>query len=295
MTKEMMEKLLMENIEIKKELSVLKENKIDYNQASGSTYADQVKSNGSVVLITPNDNNQKSERTKEVVKERINPAENNITKMWRGSKGAIIIECKDKKSSEKLQSSAIKNLGAEYKIELPKKRKPKFKLCGMSDRLTDDQLIDLLIKQNECLKMESELKVVKTIESKDRYDNTKFKSIIETNAETYKQIMNIDKLYVNWDSCKVFEHVNITRCYKCLGFNHFSKDCKKETTCKLCAGNHMASTCSTSSQNYKCVNCSYHVDHLKMQLDTNHHAFSSECKVLQRKIIKEKKKVDLYE
>lgn len=107
--------------------------------------------------------------------------------------------------------------------------------------------------------------------------------------------MDVGKLYVNWDSCKIFEHVNLIRCFKCLGFNHFSKDCSRQTTCKFCASNHESSACSrsSSSQDYKCVNCSYHVEHLKMQLDVNHHAFSSDCKVLQRKFMEERKKVEI--
>lgn len=296
-TNDMMKTLVNENIEIKKELVALKGQKNDLNQIRASTYADQVKSNGPVVLITPNDSNQNSATTKEIVKDKINPAESKINGIRRAAKGAIIIECKDKKSSEELHSSVVQRLGDGYKVELPKKRKPKFKLVGMSDRLSDDQVVELLIKQNECLKAEAELKVIKTTEVKDRFNNSKFQAIIETDCVTYKNIMDNGKLYVNWDSCKIYDYVGLVRCFKCLGFNHFSKDCNRQTTCKFCAGNHESSACprSSSSQEYKCVNCSFHVEQLKMQLDVNHHAFSSECKVLQRKFMEERRKVDLCE
>lgn len=256
-----------------------------------SSYADQVKSSGPVVLITPFDTNQNSDKTKEIIKDKINPIENQISGIRKAAKGAVVIECKDKKATELLKTSVVKNLGDGYKVELPKKRKPKFKICGMSDRLTDDQIIEFLIKQNEYLKTESELKVVKTIEVKDRFRNSKFQSIIEADPESYKKIMEVEKVYVNWDSCKVFDHVNVIRCYKCWGFNHYSKECTREIACKFCAEKHESASCS--SLIHKCVNCSYYVQTMKMQLNVNHHAFSADCKVLERKYMEEKRKIDL--
>lgn len=105
--------------------------------------------------------------------------------------------------------------------------------------------------------------------------------------------MEAEKLFINWDSCKVFEQINVTRCFKCLGFNHFSKDCTKDVICSICAGNHQSSVCKSDVQ--KCVNCNWHNEKLHMQLSTNHNAFSKDCEVLQRKYAQEKRKVQLYE
>lgn len=105
--------------------------------------------------------------------------------------------------------------------------------------------------------------------------------------------MNADKVFLNWDSWRVFEHLNVVRCYKCLGFNHYSKDCTRSRAFKFCAEDHEPSACL--STNHKCVNCSYYIENLKMQLEANHHAFSADCKVLQRKYSEEKRKVDLSE
>lgn len=54
----------------------------------------------------------------------------------------------------------------QYKIQTPKLRKPKIKICGISDKLSDDEILDFLIKQNECIKAEDDLKVIKTLEEK---------------------------------------------------------------------------------------------------------------------------------
>lgn len=117
-------KLLIENENIKCDLSVLKEtvNKNECKSVRVSSYADKLKS-GPVVLITPNDASQNSEKTKEVLKEKVNPTENKINGIRRAAKGAIIIECMDKNTSENIKASVTQNLGSEYKVELPKKRK----------------------------------------------------------------------------------------------------------------------------------------------------------------------------
>lgn len=55
----------------------------------GSSYADQIKTGGPVVLITPFDSNKKSDTTKEFVKEKINPVENQVSGSKRSSIGGV--------------------------------------------------------------------------------------------------------------------------------------------------------------------------------------------------------------
>ena len=50
----------------------------------------------------------------------------------------------------------------------------------------------------------------------------------------------------------------VTQCYKCQGFNHIAKDCKKEQKCVRCAGAHKSTECpdkDKASLKPKCSNC----------------------------------------
>lgn len=282
--------------EIKKQTEVIKIQSEEINklrEKPKSTYAEQLKSNGPVVLIKPKDINQKSEATKKEVKDKINPVDSHINSIRAASKGAIIVECRDMQASEQLKSSALQKLGTAYEVDLPKKRKPKFKICGMSEKLTDDELLDYIIKQNEYLKSSDELKVVKIFERVDLHKNKTYQAIVETDSTAYKKIMDSEKLFIKWDSCRVYEQISVTRCFKCLGFNHFSKDCTKDIKCKKCAESHPRSECNSAV--LKCVNCVWHNETLKMQLDTAHDAFSRNCEVLQRKYSQEKRKICVEE
>ena len=61
----------------------------------------------------------------------------------------------------------------------------------------------------------------------------------------------------------------MTQCYKCQGFIHIAKDCKKAQKCVRCAGSHKSSECPDKDKNslkLKCSNC-----------DGEHVASSKEC------------------
>jgi len=107
--------------------------------------------------------------------------------------------------------------------------------------------MEALITQND-LGREGKLKIVK------KYVNNKTESrkdkkgtiILETDAKTYKNIIEKGKVNLGWKRCQVFDFVSVIRCFKCWGFNHFSKDCKKEVMCKKCSGIHSSQNCSST-------------------------------------------------
>lgn len=65
----------------------------------------------------------------------------------------------------------------------------------------------------------------------------------------------VDKKRVNvqWDSCKIYEYLNVRRCFKCLGFNHVAENCKNKIACSKCAEEHDEKQCTCVE--LKCVNC----------------------------------------
>lgn len=103
--------LLEENREIKSEIrqicNVGKETSgkqlINLGRVS---YAEQLKSSGPVIHIAPKDQKQNSEQTKEVVKSKIDPVSNQINGIRRAANGAVVVECNNKESSEKLKNDA---------------------------------------------------------------------------------------------------------------------------------------------------------------------------------------------
>ena len=62
---------------------------------------------------------------------------------------------------------------------------------------------------------------------------------------------------------------SVTQCYKCQGFNHIAKDCKKDQKCVRCAGPHKSTECPDKNKETLTVKCS--------NCNGNHVAASKEC------------------
>lgn len=299
-------KLMLENKEIKTELCNIRKineslkcqlSKIsvtDLNVKTNVTYADKLKEvSGPVVLIMPKDQNQKSDETKKVLKSKINPSENKISGIRKAANGAVVVECKDMVSGKNLETEAKNSMGENYEVQMPKRRNPKIKICGMTEKLSADEIIVRMINQNDFLNKDDDFKVVHISEIKKGNKLEQYQAILETKPVTYNKLMTNEKVYIKWDRCFVNEYVQITRCFKCLGFNHHAAACTKNKACRNCGGEHEAVNCSSVGS--KCVNCLWYVKNFKMTMDVNHHPFSSECEVLRRKYQEEKRKIDLSE
>lgn len=262
------------------------------NVGKTNSYADVLKVNDPVVVIVPKDVEQKSSVTKKLIKDKIDPADNNVSGIRSGANGSVVVECKSKAATEQFKEQAVSKLGDQYLIKLPEQRKPKLKIINIHEKLSDEVIVANIKKQNEFINPEADIKVVKINETKrGRY--TDYAIIIETDSKTFADIVSREKLSIGWDKCKVFEHIQVYRCYKCLGFNHQAKDCKSTKKCKWCSEEHKEEDCKSDVQ--KCVNCVWANKNLKLDLDVNHHAYSKDCEVLANKIDRERKKINFSE
>jgi len=81
--------------------------------------------------------------------------------------------------------------------------------------------------------------------------------IAEVNAKTHDVILEEERMKVEWNICKVLyrvkNYIEILRCFKCCGYYHFARNCKKEVACGQCAGKHVSRECKDKTK--ECVNC----------------------------------------
>lgn len=117
-------------------------------------------------------------------------------------------------------------------------------------------------------------------------------TLIEVDGTTYETLIRKEKINIGWDRCRVYDAVNVQRCYKCSGFGHKASDCRNQKACPRCAECHDLKDCKAEPKDIKCINCKNAVEKLKINLDIRHEAWSNECKVLSRKLEAEKSKID---
>lgn len=271
--------------EFKKELNQIME-------TQQVTYADKLKQKkyDPVIVIKPKDINQGSQETSSTIKKRINPIATAVTGIKKISKGGVVVECKDKEAVIKLKEEATAKLGKDYVVSIPKQKLPKIKIVGLNDKLDTIEMKNKVLAQNSFLDEKAYINIVHLAE--DKKNRGCYFAYAEVDGDSYRKILNEQKLNIGWDRCRIYDAVNITRCFKCNQFGHKATDCKKETICPKCAGEHELSDCKSEDTETKCSNCVYAVNKLKMKIDIHHPAWSAECPVYKRRIEQERSKID---
>nr|CAI5858938.1 unnamed protein product [Callosobruchus analis] len=197
---------------------------------------------------------QGTTKTKTDILQNVNPVTDDIqiSKIKHVKDGGILIGCKTAEDNLKLKSMVQEKLVEAYDVREVGGVNPRIRIVGMTREYSSDQLrfqllkmnIELIVNQNEC-------KVIKIMPFKR--DNQKFQVIVQVDKASYEKILKAGNVFIGLDSCKIFDAVQVSRCFNCNGFNHSSKFCKKERSCPRCGENHAVKDCK--SVTLKCVNC----------------------------------------
>lgn len=277
--------------------AALAENKNDGTPKSGLTFADMVKvpvvpstekvemrpkvqkKPDPVVIIKPKQGSE-STNTREDLRKRINPKNMSLNKVIQGKDGTVTVVLKDVASSKLLKETVEKNMGEQYDVKMREGIKPTIKIVGLSDEMDEVELKETLVEQNDVFSDLKHFKLRKFY-CNEKWKYAQYSVIVELDATTFFKAMDAGKLNVGWDRCRVFDGLDVTRCYKCCAFNHRIADCKAEReTCAICAGEHNVKQCQSKQE--KCVNCDKIRTERKLDIDINHPAWSSKCPVYMR-------------
>lgn len=206
-----------------------------------------------------------------------------ITSIKEKNNGTVIVRCKNVNDRDKLQKDVIDKIGEKFNVQIPKTKKKFVKVVWIDKdeaTLTDDEIINNIIQQNKISECSDnvKMKIVKRIINDKKND---FSVIIKVNPELQKMLLFLEKICLGWKQCKVVEHINILRCFKCCGYNHYANDCKREIHCGKCGGAHDSNSCQ--SKFLKCINCANKKKNSKdvnnIILNDNHNAFDKTCPI----------------
>lgn len=224
-----------------------------------------------------------------------------ITKLKKGSKGAVIMGCETEKEMKNLKDTVQDKLGENFSVSESLQIKHKVKIINVGEEemtLGDKELMDTIKKQNKIdINDGTQLRVVKRIVKGKGKDSSQTNRggrgcegsvIIEVDKETHEVVLQKEKLNIGWRKCRVFNHINVKRCFKCWGFYHSAKNCMRDEACYKCAGNHKASTCTVLEK--KCVNCMLKNRTYNLKISDDHDAFNPECPTYKRVMEEEKRR-----
>lgn len=240
-------------------------------------------------LIVKPRQRQKSEKTRSDLNTKVDAKQFRIKNIETKSNGIILIETDSKENREKIKNALENKMKDNYEIKIPMDIKPKFEIVHMNNNFSELEIIDKLKKQNPFIE-HSEMKVLK-LSMVNKFNKEMQNAIIEVDKESFPKIIAAEKLCIGWERCKVFDGINIRRCFKCKGYNHKSIECKNEEACLKCHKNHRTSECKEQQEINECINCKLVNNKFKLGLDTNHKTFSKMCPVYQKKINERKQKI----
>lgn len=231
---------------------------------------------------------QTNQDTKKEVRSKIDQTLSGIKSVRNAKNGAILVECKSINEADLLMTQANDKIGENYEIFIEQPKKPKIKILGMEKEYEDEALKEIMVEQNDLSEIKH-FKIVKMNKTSGQKFNT-VSAICEIDSETFQKIMRWGKLNIEWEVCKVVEHVDILRCFKCCAYGHRSNDCSSTKICVRCAGDHDVKECS--SENVKCINCVKLNSERKLNINVDHAAWSTDCPVYKRNVKVSKQFID---
>lgn len=234
------------------------------------------------VIIKPKTAKQNSKTTIHDITSHVNYKNIEACGLRSVNGGGVVINCQSNASTMKVKQIIEDNFGDKYEVSMPKLFKPRFKIVNAMNNIDERHIINVLITQNEWLDSNDSIELKKVINKTDSESNDIIDIILEVDAFTSKKIIEHGKVNLGFRRCNIVQHVHIKRCFKCCGFGHMAKDCTNKLACAKCGGEHKRAECR--AKNTQCINCKINAKKYALKMDTNHHAWSFKCEILQKRI-----------
>jgi len=246
-----------------------------------------------VIIIKPlkEDDANTSEETKKDIKNKIDVAKLGlgITKMKKATKGAVVVGCENSDQAEILKEKVTSDMGEKYVIQAPVKKKRRIKIFDVEKDDCEDEkeFWRKIEEQNGFVKNSVRGKIV---HKSQNGKSQRVMIIAEVDDKTHEIVLEEERVKIGWNICKVQDYIGILRCFKCCGYYHFAKDCKKEVACGKCAGKHATKECRSDTR--KCVNCEEKIKNFKLKnVNSEHVAFDTNCPYYKKELEKQKNKI----
>lgn len=263
-----------------------------YTQVSKRAEIVKNQNKKSVIIVTPI-NTVVGTDTENLIKDNIDISSLNVKEctMRKTMNGIVIIGCSNEQERVKVAEVIGIKLGSQYSVKIPKNTNLKIKITNIdysNDEKSNDELLRNIIEQNK-LDLISGYENMRLLSkwSVEKYNN--ITAIVEMNEQIHQNILRKGFLNIGWNKCRVYDYVKVTRCFKCWGFYHIAKFCKKNEICGNCAENNPTANCI--NDRLKCVLCMKYKNELNMKNeDVEHNVNDKNCPTYKYFLGKLKKK-----
>ena len=211
-----------------------------------------------VVVIELSEEIKKTSEPKKSIINLIKPAENGLQiKSMKENRGKIVIVTNTPEQAKKIinLNSSLKHAG---QIRSPREIKPKMILLNAPADFSSDTLAETIVKQNPGLNLSVD--DFKPIYKTGKRDLPECHWVMTVSPEAREKFLKVNRIFVDYQSCKIHDYTNIKRCYKCQRYGHRSIECRDTIdTCAHCAvKGHKSESCPSKDKPAICANCTRH-------------------------------------
>lgn len=223
------------------------------------------------IVIKPK-NQQSNEKTRNDLLQTIKPEKLKLavksTKAIRN--GGIVVKCNSRDDMMLLKEEATRKL-MDYTVDSTRMRKPRFKIVGYEGDLNLEQIRECIAEQNH-LNSEDDYCLTFMRHNKKSKTNTIYG---ECSPSIFHRLIDLKKIFIQWQRCPIYEDINIQRCFKCQQHYHKSGTCQNNIVCEFCAGGHNVENCPKTIK--RCRNCVDTNTKHKLGYNIEHAASDPEC------------------
>ncbi|XP_053212613.1 uncharacterized protein LOC128396113 [Panonychus citri] len=137
-----------------------------------------------------------------------------------------------------------------FETKIIKKRRPLMIIKNVARDIDKSTIITSLANQNSFSPDEMKLK----FETGNKHSNA-CDLVIETSHELRRKLLKDGCIYIHYSRCRVEDFFKLVKCYKCQGYGHISKYCKRDEICIHCSEKHATKLCPNLDKPPLCINC----------------------------------------
>lgn len=246
--------------------------------SAATSYAKIVRNKAQpAIIVKPKDSSQEHAKTKTDMLNEINPADSNIqlSRIRTVKDGGVLIGCKNPSDNKRIKHLVEQKLSDAYEVREVGGINPRIRLVGITKDYNREHLLDLIKKCNpDTFSRNSSCEIVDFRSVKN--NKSIFQVTLQVDKCTFEAALFLGYLFVNLDCCKVFNAVEVYRCYNCNEFHHSSKNCNNSVSCPRCGQNHKVNECK--SHTLTCSNCVKLKEKNNPSIKTDHAAWDlSSC------------------
>lgn len=227
-----------------------------------------------VIIFYPPEENSEPTMTSaeaEADKKIINPKEDGFKiQRSRGvGRGGFLLQTKTREEKTKIMSDN-KIVRSGLTVVEPGRVKPKVIIYDIPAGIDKNEVISCIWSQNlkDNLRQEEVAKNMKLIKARDNKEHF----VYEKKPEIRNILVKEERVYIDYDRCRVKDFLDITRCYRCQVYGHIGRSCmEKDPMCSHCTGNHDYKDCKNKNDPEVCGACK------RVNKESAHSVDSREC------------------